>query len=128
MSFYSVPSKSLQVYVVAASYSSVATGWVVGLLSVLLVGVLGYLMWRKRRRVAGNMVQFSNRFGGALKDDLDDRCNGALYESARNTQENEQKHSPGQDENNADIDNSVERIPEDLAGRVCYEREPLVFP
>lgn len=48
--------------------------------------------------------------------------------SARNTQENEQKHSPGQDENNADVDNSVERIPEDLAGRVCYEREPLVFP
>ncbi|XP_034062819.1 deleted in malignant brain tumors 1 protein-like [Gymnodraco acuticeps] len=128
MSFSSVPSKSLQVSVVAASSSSVTTGWVVGLLLVLLVGVLGYLMWRKRRRVAGTMVQFSNRFGGALKEDLNDRCNGALYESARNTQENEQTHSPGQDENNAEVDNSVERIPEDLAGRVCYELEPLVFP
>ena len=48
--------------------------------------------------------------------------------SARNTQDNEQTHSPGQEENNADVDNSVERIPEDLAGRVCYELEPLVFP
>lgn len=26
----------------------------------------------------------------------------------------------------ADLDNSVERDPEDLAGRVCYELEPLV--
>ncbi|KAK5853043.1 hypothetical protein PBY51_006865 [Eleginops maclovinus] len=127
-SFCSVPSKPLQVTIAGASSSSVVSGVVVGVLLVLvLVGVIGYLVWRRRRRGAGTMVQFSNRFGGALKEDLDERSNGALYESGRNTQVNEQSRSPGQEENNTDGDNSVERIPEDLAGRVCYELEPLVF-
>lgn len=34
------------------------------------------------------------------------------------------------EQKNSDIDsdNAVERVPEDLAGKVCYELEPLVTP
>lgn len=44
-----------------------------------------------------------------------------------NTQVNENAQSRSPEHNNADVDNSVERVPEDLAGRVCYELEPLVL-
>ncbi|KAF1376550.1 hypothetical protein PFLUV_G00212640 [Perca fluviatilis] len=127
MSFCSVPSKSLQVTVIATSSSSVVSGLVGGLVVLVLVLVIGYLVWRRRRRGAGTMVEFSNRFGGAIKQDVDDRSNGAFDGRIHNTQvnENAQSHSP--EHNNADVDNSVERVPEDLAGRVCYELEPLVL-
>lgn len=47
----------------------------------------------------------------------------------RNSQVNEPGHSHGPEDKKADVDseNAVERVPEDLAGRVCYELEPLVL-
>ena len=41
----------------------------------------------------------------------------------------EDRQSREQEEKKADVDlnNPVERVPEDLAGRVCYELEPLVL-
>ncbi len=38
-------------------------------------------------------------------------------------------HSRPLEDKTADVDsdNSVEKVPEDLAGRVCYELEPLVL-
>ncbi|KAK9531642.1 hypothetical protein VZT92_011053 [Zoarces viviparus] len=126
-SFCSVPSKSLQVTVVATS-SSVTLEVVVGVLVVLLlVLVIGYLVWRRRRWGAGTMVQFSNRFGGEIKPDTEDMSNGALDGRGQNTQVNEHAHSRGPQDNKADVDDSVESVPEDLAGRVCYELEPLVL-
>ncbi|XP_075939995.1 scavenger receptor cysteine-rich type 1 protein M130-like [Anarhichas minor] len=114
-SFCSVPSKSLQVTVVATS-SSVALGVVMGVLVVLLlVLVIGYLVWRRRRWGAGTVVQFINRFGGAIMPDMEDRSNRA-FDGSR-----------GPEDFNADVDDSVERVPEDLTGRVCYELEPLVL-
>ncbi|KAK9531641.1 hypothetical protein VZT92_011052 [Zoarces viviparus] len=113
-SFWSVPSKSLQVTVVATS-SSVALGVVMGLLVVLLVLVIGYLVWRRRRWGAGTVVQFINRFGGSIMPDMEDRSNRA-FDGSR-----------GPEDFNADVDDSVERVPEDLAGRVSYELEPLVL-
>ncbi|XP_029281880.1 deleted in malignant brain tumors 1 protein-like isoform X2 [Cottoperca gobio] len=128
VSFCSDPSKSLQITVVATSSSSVVSGAVVGVLLVLLlVLVVGYLVWRRRRRGAGTIVQFSNRSGGAIKQDFDERSNG-LYGRDIDSEVNEQAHSSSQEDNKADVDNSVEAVPEDLAGRVCYELEPLVFP
>lgn len=46
-----------------------------------------------------------------------------------NTQVNEYAHSRRPENKNVEVDsdNSVERDPEDLAGRVCYELEPLVL-
>ncbi|CAJ1078187.1 scavenger receptor cysteine-rich type 1 protein M130-like [Xyrichtys novacula] len=126
--FCSVPSKTLQVTITAASSSSIVTGVVVGLMLVLIVVVLGYFLWRRRWRVTDTLVQFSNRFGGALKQDADDRVNGAYDGRTRNIQVNEQALSPVPEEKTAEVENSVERAPEDLAGRVCYELEPLVFP
>lgn len=35
-------------------------------------------------------------------------------------------HSGGDANATAELDNAAERVPEDLAGRVCYELEPLV--
>ncbi|XP_031177501.1 scavenger receptor cysteine-rich type 1 protein M130-like isoform X1 [Sander lucioperca] len=127
MSFCSVPSKSLQVTVIATSSSSVVSGLVGGLVVLVLVLVIGYLVWRRRRRGAGTMVQFSNRLGGAIKQDVDERSNGAFDGRIHNTQVNENAQSRSPEHNNADVDNSVERVPEDLAGRVCYELEPLVL-
>ncbi|XP_036941411.1 deleted in malignant brain tumors 1 protein-like isoform X1 [Acanthopagrus latus] len=129
MSFCSVPSKSLQVNVIAASSSSTVTGVVIGLLLVLLVLGGGYWFWRKRGLGAGTLVQFSNRFGGAITNDVDDRSNRVFEESTRTTQVNENVYSrsPVEKKADADLDNSVERVPEDLAGRVCYELEPLVL-
>lgn len=127
MSFCSVPSKSLQVTVVSASSSSVVPGLVGGLVVLLLLLVVGYLVWRRRRWGSGTLVQFSNRFGGAIKQDMEDRSNGALDGRDRNTQVNEPVQKRSLEGNNADVDNSVEQAPEDLAGRVCYELEPLVL-
>ncbi|TDH00339.1 hypothetical protein EPR50_G00187460 [Perca flavescens] len=127
MSFCSLPSKSLQVTVIATSSSSVVSGLVGGLVVLLLVLVIGYLVWRRRRQGAGTIVQFSNRFGGAIMQDLDERSNGAFNGRIHNTQVNENAQSSSPEHNNADVDNSVERVPEDLAGRVCYERQPLVL-
>ncbi|KAF1388465.1 hypothetical protein PFLUV_G00090490 [Perca fluviatilis] len=119
MSFCSVPSKSLQVTVIATLSSSVVSGLVGGLLVLVLVLVIGYLVWRRRRRGGGTIVQFSNRFGGAIMQDVDERIH--------NTQVNENAQSRSPEHSTADVDNSVERVPEDLAGRVCYELEPLVL-
>ena len=41
--------------------------------------------------------------------------------------ENVYSHSPVEKKADTDLDNSDERVPEDLAGRVCYELEPLVL-
>ncbi|TDH00340.1 hypothetical protein EPR50_G00187470 [Perca flavescens] len=127
MSFCSLPSKSLQVTVIATSSSSVVSGLVGGLVVLVLVLVIGYLVWRRRRQGAGTIVQFSNRFGGAIKQDVDERSNGAFDGRIHNTQVNENAQSSSPEHNNADVDNSVERVPEDLAGRVCYELQPLVL-
>ncbi|XP_044025482.1 deleted in malignant brain tumors 1 protein-like isoform X2 [Siniperca chuatsi] len=125
--FCSVPSKSLQVSVVASS-SSVVSGVLGGLVVLLLVLVICYLVWRRRRQGAGAMVLFSNRFGGTIKQDVEERSNGAFDGRDRNTA-NEHGHSHRLEDKKADVDsdNSVERVPEDLAGRVCYELEPLVL-
>ncbi|XP_034383885.1 deleted in malignant brain tumors 1 protein-like isoform X2 [Cyclopterus lumpus] len=124
-SFSSVPSRSLQV-TVAATSSSVALGVVVGgLVVLLLVLVTGYLVWRKRRWGAGTLVQFSNKFGGAIKQDTEDMSSGALDERGQQTQVNDHAHSRGLEDHNAADDTPVEGVPEDLAGRVCYELEPL---
>lgn len=38
-------------------------------------------------------------------------------------------HSRGPEDKDVDAEfnNTADRVPEDLAGRVCYELEPLVF-
>ncbi|XP_041660917.1 scavenger receptor cysteine-rich type 1 protein M130-like [Cheilinus undulatus] len=126
-SFCSAPSKSLQVTVIVESSSSVVTGVVVGLLVVLLVVAAGYLLWKRRWRLSDTLVQFSDRFGGTVKPDVDERSNGAYDGRARDTRVSEPVHSPIPEDKNVDVDNSVERVPEDLAGRVCYELEPLVL-
>ncbi|KAF0023481.1 hypothetical protein F2P81_024111 [Scophthalmus maximus] len=76
--FSSVPSRSIHVTVVATSSSSVITGIVVSLVVLLIVLVVCYLVWRRRWRGIGTMVQFNNRSGGAIKQDMEDRSNGAL--------------------------------------------------
>ncbi|XP_035534569.1 deleted in malignant brain tumors 1 protein-like [Morone saxatilis] len=129
-SFSSVPSRSLQVTVVSASSSSVVAGVMGGLVVVLLLLVVGFLVWRRRWRFASTMVQFSNTFGGTIKEkDEDERTNAAFDGRAHNTQVKEHEPSRGPEDKKADVDtdNSVERVPEDLAGRVCYELEPLVI-
>ncbi|XP_069014405.1 scavenger receptor cysteine-rich domain-containing protein DMBT1-like [Embiotoca jacksoni] len=129
MSLYSVPSKTLQVTVIPASSYSVV-GAVVGVLVVLLLLLgVGFLLWRRRWRGSGVMVQFSNRFGGTIKQDTEDRSNGALDARDRSNQIYEPERSPSPKDTNAEVDsdNTVERVPEDLAGRVCYELEPLVL-
>lgn len=52
-----------------------------------------------------------------------------MFLRGRNTQVNEGGQSLSSEDKIADVDtdNSVERVPEDLAGRVCYELEPLVL-
>lgn len=48
------------------------------------------------------------------------------HHSSRNR--NSQAKEPGQDKHTAvDSENPVESVPEDLAGKVCYELEPLVL-
>ncbi|XP_068610153.1 deleted in malignant brain tumors 1 protein-like [Brachionichthys hirsutus] len=107
--------------------SSVVSGVVVGLVVLLLLLVVGYLVWRRRSRGAGTVVQFSNSFGGTITKDIDERSNRTFDERGRSTQVKE--HSQGLKDKGveAEADNPVERDPEDLAGRVCYEFEPLVL-
>ncbi|XP_015224356.1 PREDICTED: uncharacterized protein LOC107080662 [Cyprinodon variegatus] len=78
-SFSSLPSKSLQVTVLATSSSSVVAGAVSVLVLFLILLVIGFFVWKKKWRGAGVMVQFSNRLE-PKKNDLDDRSNGALDE------------------------------------------------
>ncbi|GLD59781.1 deleted in malignant brain tumors 1 protein-like protein [Lates japonicus] len=130
MSFSSVPSKSLQLIVVVTSSSSVVAGVVVTLVVLLLVLVIGYLVWRRRWRSAGAMVQFINRLGGAIKQDAEERSNKIFDGRDHNAQVNEHTgHSHGSADKSVDVDseNCVEKVTEDLAGRVCYELEPLVL-
>nr|XP_057912674.1 deleted in malignant brain tumors 1 protein-like [Doryrhamphus excisus]XP_057912675.1 deleted in malignant brain tumors 1 protein-like [Doryrhamphus excisus] len=129
--FWSPPSKSFYVTVVSASSSSMVSGLVSGLVLLLLLLIVGYLVWRRRQH-AGAVVQFSNRFGGAMKPQSDDRGNGALDSGDRNPsvmKERGARRLQKEEDKAADVDseNSVERDPEDLAGRVCYELEPLVL-
>ncbi|XP_055362527.1 scavenger receptor cysteine-rich type 1 protein M130-like isoform X1 [Betta splendens] len=102
--FFSAPSKTLQVTVQASSSSTVG-GVVGGLVVLLVVLVIGYLVWRNKWCFAGTTIQFENRLAAANKS-----SNG--------------RHST--EYNNQDASNTDESIPEDLAGRVCYELEPLV--
>ncbi|XP_047429618.1 deleted in malignant brain tumors 1 protein-like [Mugil cephalus] len=126
MYFCSDPSRTLQVSVVSASASSVVGG-VMGFLVVLLILlVIGFVVWRKRFRGTGVMVQFSHRFGGTVKQDIDDRSNGAVDERDRTNQVYDSRHTQSPEDKNAEAD-SVETVPEDLAGKVCYELEPLVL-
>nr|XP_046228271.1 deleted in malignant brain tumors 1 protein-like [Scatophagus argus]XP_046228272.1 deleted in malignant brain tumors 1 protein-like [Scatophagus argus] len=125
--FCSVPSKTLQINIVAAT-SSVVSGVVIGLVVVLLALVIGYLVWKKRSEVAGTIVQFSNQLGGTIKQDFEERSNATFDGRGHNSRVNEHGHSPGLEEKKADADSdNAERVPEDLAGRVCYELEPLVL-
>ncbi|KAK2856304.1 hypothetical protein Q5P01_005039 [Channa striata] len=128
-SFCSVPSKTLQVTVVASSSSSAVAGVLVGLILLLLVIlVIGYFVWKRRQLGAGAIVQFINRFGGTIKQDVEERTNGA-FDGRGGVQPNLYSTHPAPVNTTVDSghDNSVERAPEDLAGRVCYELEPLVF-
>uniref|UniRef100_A0A1A8GLG1 Soluble scavenger receptor cysteine-rich domain-containing protein SSC5D n=1 Tax=Nothobranchius korthausae TaxID=1143690 RepID=A0A1A8GLG1_9TELE len=120
-SFKSLPSKSLQVTVIATSSSSVVAGVVSFLVIVLVVLVIGYWVWRKKWRVAGTMVQFSSKFQERTKD-TDDQSNGAVDERERTNQiyEHQQLCSP------MITNNEVQS--EDLAGQVCSELETLVDP
>ncbi|XP_051792906.1 uncharacterized protein LOC110964340 [Acanthochromis polyacanthus] len=127
LSFCSVPSKSLQVTVISPSSYSVV-GPVVCVLVVLVLLVVGFLVWRRRWRGSGVMVQFRSRFEEAMKRDMEDRSNGALDGRERSNQ----LYEPGPSRSSVekateeDSENGVDRVPEDLAGRVCYELEPLV--
>ncbi|XP_061756631.1 deleted in malignant brain tumors 1 protein-like isoform X1 [Nerophis ophidion] len=127
--FWSAPSKSLYVTVVATSSSSVVSGLVSGLVLLLLLLIVGYMVWRRRRQHGGTMVQFSNRLVGALKPQFDDRGNGALDGGDRNPPVRARGAQRLQEDKVPDVDSesSAERVPEDLAGRVCYELEPLVL-
>ncbi|XP_061668559.1 scavenger receptor cysteine-rich type 1 protein M130-like [Syngnathoides biaculeatus] len=126
--FWSSPSMSLYVNVVSASSSSVVTGLVVGLVLLLLIVIVGYLVWRRRRLHSGTLIQFSNRFGGATKVYSEDTGNGGLEGRDISTpaKEGVAQSDPTDKTAEVDAENSVERLPEDLAGRVCYELEPLV--
>ncbi|KAF6716083.1 Deleted in malignant brain tumors 1 protein [Oryzias melastigma] len=128
-SFCSLPSKTLQVNIVATTSSSVVAAVVSVLLVLLFLVGVGFVVWRKKWRGAGVMVQFSKRFGEAVKQDQEDRSNGGLDQRERTNQLYDKSlpsHSGGDANATAELDNAAERVPEDLAGRVCYELEPLV--
>ncbi|XP_059212966.1 deleted in malignant brain tumors 1 protein-like [Centropristis striata] len=67
--------------------------------------------------VDATMVQFINRFGGTMKQDVVERSNGGLYGRDCSNQVIEQAES----RRVADA-----RAPENLAGRMTYDFEPLV--
>ncbi|KAM3603145.1 uncharacterized protein V6R79_017242 [Siganus canaliculatus] len=131
-SFCSDPSKSLKVTVVVSPSSSIVPGIVGTLVGLLLVAVVGYFIWKKRAWRPGTMVQFSSRMGAAINHDTDERSNG-LFDGRDHDRPNSRVNEPGfsrslEDKKaDGDADSSVERSPEDLAGRVCYELEPLVL-
>ncbi|XP_041831255.1 deleted in malignant brain tumors 1 protein-like [Melanotaenia boesemani] len=126
-SFCSLSSKSLQITVTSTSSSSVVGGVVSTLVVLLFVLVVGFLVWRKKCRGAGVMVQFTSRSEGAVKPDAEDKSNGAfdvrerrnqLYEGGQDT------YSKTDKKTNAGSDDAG-NVSEDLPGRVCYELEPL---
>ncbi|XP_075900741.1 scavenger receptor cysteine-rich domain-containing protein DMBT1-like isoform X2 [Nelusetta ayraudi] len=126
--YYSVPSKSLQVIVTATSSTSPLSGVLIALLVIILVAVGGYFVWKRRSRVTGAMVQFSNRLGGSIKHDFDDRSNGLFDGRDYGSRTSEPGFRATPDKKaDVDTDSTAERNPEDLAGRVCYELEPLVL-
>ncbi|XP_078146215.1 scavenger receptor cysteine-rich type 1 protein M130-like [Centroberyx gerrardi] len=128
-SFCSAPSKSLQVTVLASSLPSVISGTLGGILLLLLLLLISYLVWKRRGQSARAMVRFSNRVGEVMKQDTEDKGDGALDGRDYNTLVNEygNGHSPEDKVSEVDSGNSVERnATEDLTGRVCYELEPLI--
>ncbi|MEQ2316575.1 hypothetical protein AMECASPLE_033859 [Ameca splendens] len=74
------------------------------------------------------MVLFSNRLE-PKKQDTDDRSNGAPDERERTNQSYERVQHTDRIKamsTNPDSESIAEKAPEDLAGRVCYELDPLV--
>ncbi|XP_072298074.1 scavenger receptor cysteine-rich type 1 protein M130-like isoform X2 [Eucyclogobius newberryi] len=128
-SFCSDASKTIQVTVVDASTSSTVSGIVAGIVVLVLALIIGYVLWRKRRAGAGAMVTFSNRLDGAIQPNMDERRNRPLDDRGPGAQTRLDFNRVLEDKNaDVDSDNTVERVPEDLAGRICYELEPLVTP
>ncbi|XP_055362524.1 scavenger receptor cysteine-rich type 1 protein M130-like isoform X1 [Betta splendens] len=125
--FCSAPSKTLQVTVQAPSSSTVG-GVVGGVVVLLVVLVIGYLVWRNRWRAAGTTVQFQvfNRFGAAMRPNVEDRSDGTLDGREWNVHSNEYVNNCRTEAKNQDAGDTGKTIPEDLAGRVCYEFEPLI--
>ncbi|XP_017282854.1 deleted in malignant brain tumors 1 protein [Kryptolebias marmoratus] len=126
--FCSVPSKTLYVTVVATSSSSVVAGVVSVLVLLLVLLSVGFWVWRKKWRGAGVMVYFNTKFQ-EMKKELEDRSNGAVDERERTNQMYETKrHNDDPKASNSGVESErvVEKVPEDLAGRVCYEQEPLI--
>ncbi|XP_077408214.1 scavenger receptor cysteine-rich type 1 protein M130-like isoform X2 [Vanacampus margaritifer] len=121
--FWSAPSTSLYVNVVAAS-SSLVSGLVSGFLLLLLILIVGFLVWRRRRQHAGTLIQFSNRLGGATKGDSEETANREGRDVGAAAGDGGTRSVSA--DKTGEVD-SLERVPEDLAGRVCYELEPLVF-
>ncbi|XP_039874446.1 deleted in malignant brain tumors 1 protein-like isoform X2 [Simochromis diagramma] len=127
VSFSSAPSRKLYISVTSTSSSSVVAAVVGGLVVLLLLVVIIFLVWRRKWGVSEVIVQFSNRFGAAIKQEMEDKTTVALDERERNNQLYEPcTPSPEQSKTDADTDSNAERAPEDLAGKVCYELEPLV--
>lgn len=128
--FCSELSKTIQVTVVDGSLSSTVSGIVAGVVVLVLVLVVGYVLWRRRRWAADTMVTFSNRSDGSVQQNMEDRRNRPLEDRDHNAQAARHDFNRVLEEKNADVDldNTVERVPEDLAGKVCYELEPLVTP
>uniref|UniRef100_A0A3P9P2V6 SRCR domain-containing protein n=1 Tax=Poecilia reticulata TaxID=8081 RepID=A0A3P9P2V6_POERE len=127
--FCSSPSKTLKLTVLATTSSSVVAAVVSVLVILLVLLAIGFFVWRKKWRGAVIMVQFNNRLE-TKKQELDDRGNGALDERERTNQlyDRGQHDSMKRVNNNLEFESTEENVPEDLAGRVCYEREPLVDP
>ncbi|XP_077443685.1 scavenger receptor cysteine-rich type 1 protein M130-like isoform X2 [Stigmatopora argus] len=132
--FWSAPSTSLYINVVDTASSPVVSGLVSGLLLLLLllVVVVAYLLWRRRRsQHAGTMIEFRNQFGSGAKSDFQDADDGGLEDrhGIAPAPRESARMRPSAAEAEAESENAAdaERVPEDLAGRVCYELEPLVF-
>lgn len=128
--FCSDGSKTIQVTVVDATSSSIVSGVVAGVVVLVIVLVIGYVLWRRRRWAAGTMVTFSNRLDGAIQQNMEDRRNRPFEDRDRSAQAVRPDFNSVQEQKNPDVDfdTTVETGPEDLAGKVCYELEPLVVP
>ncbi|XP_076026959.1 scavenger receptor cysteine-rich domain-containing group B protein-like isoform X2 [Genypterus blacodes] len=121
--YHSPPSKSLQVIVIASSNSSAITTSVIVILVLLLLLLISYLVWRRRKQVAGTIVTFSNRGTEAVKQEREDKSNGAIDGRDSNAQVNDHQNAQELEDKSAGVDSGN---PEDLTGRVCYELEPLI--
>ncbi|XP_055005198.1 deleted in malignant brain tumors 1 protein-like isoform X2 [Boleophthalmus pectinirostris] len=128
-SFCSDASKTIQVTVVDGSSSSTVSGIIAGVVVLVIVLVIGYMLWRRRRWGAGTMVTFSNRLDGAIQQNMDERKNRPLDDRVHGAQTRHEFSRVLEDKSeDVNLDNTVEGVHEDLAGRVCYELEPLVTP